>query len=103
MLEDKELYCNLFEFYKEFLTPNQVVVCEQYFFDDYSLSEIAESVSISKQAVKDTIDKAVTNLERFENSLHLNSRYEQYKKLHANKNNMSINDYISALERLLEE
>ena len=103
MLEDKELYCNLFEFYKEFLTPNQVAVCKQYFFDDLSLSEIAEILNISKQAVKDTLDKSISNLDKFEGVLHLNSKYNQYKKLFANKNNMSASEYISSLEHLLED
>lgn len=102
MLEDKELYCGLFEFYKEFLTPNQIKVCEQYFFDDYSLFEIAEQENISKQAVKDTLDKAISNLLKFESSLHLLDKYKQYKKLLANKESMNVNDYVKALESLLE-
>ena len=103
MLDNKEYYGNLFEFYKDLLTANQIEVCTQYFFYDYSLFEIAEEVKISKQAVKDTLDKAVANLEKFEAVLHLSSRYDKFKALKANKTNMDYKAYIQALENLMEE
>lgn len=103
MLENKEYYCNLLDYYKPFLTDNQIDVCTQYFYYDYSLAEIAEIVNISKQGVKDCLDKAVANLEKFENVLHLSKKRCEYNALKANKSNMSEKDYIQAIEKIMEE
>lgn len=103
MLSDKELYGNLYMFYKEFLTNNQKQVCEQYFFFDYSLAEIAEKVNISKQAVKDALDKAIANLNKCESILQLNAKYIKFKSLKAKKQDMKVQAYITALEKLIEE
>ncbi len=67
----------LYDFYGELLTDRQQTVLEYYYGDDYTLSEIAEAVGISRQAVHDTVHKAEKTLRSYESVLGLVSRYRQ--------------------------
>ena len=69
----------LYDFYGALLTEHQQRICEAYIYDDLSLSEIAESEGISRQAVHDTLkncDKALLN---YESKLHLVERFLKIK------------------------
>ena len=48
---------------------------ELYYADDYSLAEIAEQFSVSRQAVYDNIKRTEKVLESYEEKLHLFSNY----------------------------
>lgn len=103
MIEEKESLCLLFDFYKHLLTENQVLYFKQYYFFDISLNEIAEQATISKQAVKDSLDKAKNNLFKYEKSLQLAQKYIKFNDLKKNRNSMELLDYVDALEKLMEE
>ena len=62
---------NLIDLYGKFLTEKQLNIVNDYFKNDYSLSEIADNLNISKQAVKYSIDLAIDRLNEYENNLHL--------------------------------
>ncbi|GKT02633.1 putative DNA-binding protein [Furfurilactobacillus sp. WILCCON 0119] len=62
---------SLFEFYEPLLTDKQKSYIEQYYGDDYSLGEIAENFSVSRQAVYDNIKRTEKILEGYETKLHL--------------------------------
>ncbi|MDR1354117.1 MAG: DNA-binding protein [Oscillospiraceae bacterium] len=59
----------LLDFYGGELTAKQREVASLYFNDDYSLSEIAEMLSITRQGVRDHIRKVETALKDFEECL----------------------------------
>jgi predicted DNA-binding protein YlxM (UPF0122 family) len=61
----------LFDLYGPFLTKKQHQIMTERFLNDYSLSEIAERLEISRSAVQDTIHKATLKLETFERHLNL--------------------------------
>ena len=103
MIEDKEKLCLIFEYYNKLLTENQAYVFEQYYFLDISLNEIAEQINVSKQAVKDTLDKAITNLLKYENILRLAEKYSKFEEIKKLKSLMPIEEYLEALEKILEE
>ncbi|CAM3034194.1 putative DNA-binding protein [Lactococcus hircilactis] len=65
----------LFEFYATLLTDKQMNYIELYYADDYSLAEIAEQFSVSRQAVYDNIKRTEKVLESYEEKLHLFSNY----------------------------
>ena len=52
----------LYEIYGFALTKTQQSLCEAYYYDDLSLSEIAELRAISKQAVSTQIARAVKKM-----------------------------------------
>lgn len=59
----------LFEVYGFMLTETQRALCEAYYYDDLSLSEIAEWREISKQAVSTQLLRAVEKMTYFETHL----------------------------------
>ena len=61
----------LFDAYGTLLTDKQRDYFEAYYFDDLSLSEIAENYQVSRNAVHDQINKTINSLEHYEQSLHL--------------------------------
>ncbi|WP_159723693.1 putative DNA-binding protein [Enterococcus sp. CSURQ0835] len=65
----------LFEFYATLLTEKQMNYMELYYADDFSLGEIAEEYSVSRQAVYDNIKRTEKILEDYEKKLHLFSDY----------------------------
>lgn len=71
MIEDRLRIIMLYDFYSELLTDKQKKCVELNFFEDWSLAEIAEELSVSRQAVHDLLKRVATILEDYENRLHL--------------------------------
>ena len=72
---EKNLEINyLLDFYGEVLNDRRRTVLEMYYNDDYSLSEIAADIGISRQGVRDSIKKAERELAFFEERLGLVAR-----------------------------
>lgn len=77
----------LFDFYGALLSSKQRIVIESYYNSDYSLSEIAQEMGISRQGVRDTIKRAEQSLLNMEAKLGLYSRFtEMTKELEQIKN-----------------
>ena len=70
----------LFDFYGQLLTEKQQDVCHLYFEDDCSLSEIAEELQVSRQAVHDMIKKSRKALGEYEEKLGLVRKFRQRRK-----------------------
>ncbi|ALA98432.1 hypothetical protein SKUN_001574 [Spiroplasma kunkelii CR2-3x] len=68
----------LYELYWKLLTTKQIKYFELYFFDDYSLSEIAGLKNVSRNAVYDSLVKITNALHKFENNLKLG--YKQHQR-----------------------
>lgn len=62
---------DLYAFYEPLLTERQRQIVELYHFEDMSLGEIAEILSISRQAVHDQLRRVEDQLESYEAALHL--------------------------------
>lgn len=62
---------NLIDMYGKFLTDKQLNIMSDYFKNNYSLSEIADNLKISKQAVKYSIGLATERLKEFDEKLNL--------------------------------
>ena len=75
---DKIYYNNLYDYYGSLLTDKQKEYYEDYYFNDLSLSEIAENNNISRNAVHNQLKSAIEKLEFYENNLKL---YEKSLKL----------------------
>lgn len=66
----------LIDFYGELLTEKQKNYLVDYYFNDLTLSEIGEENSISKNAVYDSITKAIKELNNYEEKLNLIKSYQ---------------------------
>ncbi len=77
---EKTLRMNhLFAFYRPLLTPKQQEYMELYYGDDYSLGEIAEDYSVSRQAIYDNIKRSEVILLDYEKKLRLVEEFEKRK------------------------
>ena len=65
----------LYDFYGELLTERQQQVYESVVLEDYSLSEVAENLGISRQGVHDMIKRCNHTLEEYESRLHLVEKF----------------------------
>lgn len=80
-LEKKNYYNILFGYYGILLTEKQQTMFEEYYGEDYSLAEIAEEYSISRNAVHDTIKKVLNSLDEFEKKLGLYAKDQKLNEL----------------------
>ena len=70
----------LYDFYGELLTERQQQVYESVVLEDYSLSEEAEDLGISRQGVHDMIRRCNHTLEEYEEKLHLVEKFLRIRK-----------------------
>ena len=76
MLEEFLRRSALFDLYGALLTKKQQKCLSMSLLEDYSLSEIGESLGISRQAVHDTLHRSEQAMEDYEARLGLLSRRE---------------------------
>lgn len=69
----------LYDFYGELLTERQKKICESYYLHDLSLAEISENISVSRQAVYDSLKRSEKQLYYYEEKLNLVSRFLEQK------------------------
>ncbi len=69
----------LYDFYGELLTEHQQRIYEAAFFENYSLSEIAEDAGISRQGVHDLLRRCDKQLRGYESKLHLVERFTRVR------------------------
>ncbi len=62
-------------FYEKLLSDRQREIVRYYYYDNLSLTEIAENLGISRNAVYDALQKAEKALYGYEDKLHLLSNY----------------------------
>lgn len=91
------LICDLLELYGPLLTAKQSHLHELYYFDDLSLSEIAENEGGSRQGAMDVIKRAEKELLKAEQTLGIyNRNKEQTKLIEAVKLALENNDIEKA-------
>ncbi len=76
-MEKKVSLSWLLAFYGEMLTENQREISRLYWEEDFSLAEIAQQFSISRQSVHDTVSRTERQLESMEEKLGLLRRFEK--------------------------
>ena len=82
---------SLYEMYGSLLTEKQQRGLELYFYEDYSLAEIADEMQVSRQAVHDLLKRVEQALEQYEKMLGFLKRTETSRRL------------LDEAQRLLEE
>lgn len=69
VLEGKLTYHQLYDLYGSLLTDKQRAYFSYYYLDDYSLSEIAKIMDVSRNAVHEQLKTVVGFLEYYEEKL----------------------------------
>ncbi|NKO49782.1 putative DNA-binding protein [Staphylococcus aureus] len=95
----------LFDFYQSLLTNKQRNYLELFYLEDYSLSEIANTFNVSRQAVYDNIRRTGDLVEDYEKKLELYQKFEQRREIYDEmkqhlSNPEQIQRYIQQLEDL---
>lgn len=80
MLEKTLRMGMLYDFYGSLLTKKQRQCVEMYYLNDYSLSEIADDLGISRQAVYDLLRRVESILNGYEIKLQLVQKFQNQKK-----------------------
>ncbi len=79
---DKHVRINtLLSFYGSLLTDKQYRVMHYYYEENYTLGEIAEILSVSRNAVHDQMSKTVKKLEDYETKLKLKEKHDAKEAL----------------------
>lgn len=80
---EKIRLAELLVYYGSLLTQRQREIAELYYCDDLSLSEIAEMLAVSRQAVAASLNTAKAELVQYESRLHHIQLVDELSKLHA--------------------
>ncbi|MDD4292187.1 MAG: DNA-binding protein [Clostridia bacterium] len=93
----------LFDEYKKLLTDKQSETFDLYVNSDLSLNEIADGMSISKQAVRDSLQNTEKLLNKYEDALELTERKNALRALlhKLELGEMSVEEYKNAVSDLL--
>ena len=97
----------LYDFYGELLTERQQQVYESVVLEDYSLSEVAEDLGISRQGVHDMIRRCNHTLEEYEEKLHLVEKFlrirNQTQRIRVLAEGYQAQEIIKLSNEILEE
>lgn len=95
-MKDFVYYNDLFSIYSPLLTDNEKNSFKEHYFEDLSLSEIAEEKNISRAAVHKTVSNVIDKLNYYESILHV---HDNMKKL---KECLELNDVSLIKEKINE-
>jgi predicted DNA-binding protein YlxM (UPF0122 family) len=82
LLDKKEHYINLFDFYEGLLTEKQKQYFREYYFQDLSLAEMGEAYNVSRNAIYDHLRKIEAQLDFYEEKLGLFRKFNERKQLY---------------------
>lgn len=80
-MENNIYISSLYDVYGELLTEIQKKYFEDYYFNNYSLSEISENYNVTRNAVHKSIKEAEKNLNNFEEKLEYANKIKRIKEL----------------------
>lgn len=97
----------LYDFYGELLTDHQRQIYEAVALNDYSLSEVAQDLGISRQGVHDMIRRCNHTLEEYEGKLHLVEKFirirDQIRKIQKIADACQMQEIADISNEILEE
>ena len=85
---------NLFDIYESLLNDREKEIFSSYYEDDLSLSEIADNLSVTRNAVHKTIKTVEEKLQNYEDKLHIYDKKENIIKLIEDKDYDKIIDIL---------
>ena len=80
MLEQRIYLAQLFDIYGPLLTEKQRRCLEMHLLEDFSMSEIGESLQVSRQAVYDILHRSEQTMTEYEDKLGLPQRLTKQRQ-----------------------
>lgn len=71
----------LYDYYGGLLSDKQKEYFEQYYFENLSLSEMAENLNISRNAIHKVLKNITTKLHKYEEILKLKEKNQKLEKI----------------------
>ncbi len=99
-MEERDKLIILFDYYEKLLTDSQKNYFMEYYFDNLSLSEIADNFSVSRNAVSKDLKLTVEKLNSYEEKLKL---YSKDKRLRSLVNDIKDEDLKEKINKILDE
>ena len=90
-MKEREYVLALYEIYNKLLTEREREYFEYYFFEDYSLQEIADNFKVSKAYVGKLINGIENKLLKFEEALNINYKNVKIKEIISNIDKKTAN------------
>ena len=100
MIEKTEEMNALLDAYEMLLTDKQREIMSLYYKEDFSLSEIAEELSVSRAAVNDHIKRSTHVFQDYEKKLHLVKNYETRMEIYDKIKKVSNEEILLLIEQL---
>ena len=99
-MDERNELIMLYDYYGQLLTDSQREYFEDYYFNNFSLGEIAEKLDISRNAVHNQLKTAIDKLKLYEKELQIIGKKEEiYKELNKIDNEDVKNKIIDIIER----
>lgn len=101
-IKEKLRLNQLYDIYGELLTEKQKTYFDYYYFKDYSLSEIADLLEVSRNAVHMQLKHVVSHLENYEQTLGILKQREKLQKLikRIQTKALSLDEIVKELEKV---
>lgn len=78
---EREHILTLYEIYNKLLNEREKSYFEYYYFEDYSMQEIADLYEVSKAYASKYLNQIVSKLEKYESLLLLNEKNNKIKDM----------------------
>lgn len=94
----------LYDIYQKILTEKQMNYFEAYYFDDLSITEISENMSVSRNAVHDQLKRTVKKLYDLEEKLEIHKnnkmRISIYEKIQSSTKDPKIIELVEECKKV---
>lgn len=96
-MEEFLYYNELYDFYSGLLTEKQRQYFEDYYFNNLSLSEMAENYEVSRNAIFKQIKITKEKLDEFEEQLSLKKKKEKLESIISKIDNLKVKKELEEL------
>lgn len=96
-MDNREYITSLYEIYKELLNKKERNYFEYYYFEDYSMQEIADLYKVSKAYASKYLNKINDKIINYEKILKINDRNSKIIDLLKNVNDSELKSKIIEL------
>lgn len=96
-MESRLYLINLYDIYGELLTDKQKEYFEDYYFNNLTLSEMAENYRVSRNAIHKQIKETEEKLNHYEEILKVYEKTKRIKKISENLDEENKNKLLDVL------
>ena len=95
-MDNREYITTLYEIYKELLNEKERNYFEYYYFEDYSMQEIADLYKVSKAYASKYLNQIIDKIVNYEKILKINDRNSKIIEILKNFKDEDIKSKINA-------